>query len=1095
MKKKLFFKFFVFAVIGALVTMTSCKDYDDDISKLNTELSSLKSSVLGQADLTALKSQLESSISAVQNDLNTAKTRLQALEANGAPEVDTDAIKEEILKAAVKLETFTTFQEAVDGELATLKADLAKAATEEDVKALETLVNSEVAQLKLDLAASISNLDAIEEVVEGNSEAIADIYTKLEEQLEAIEANAGDIEALKEELEEMYEELSTEIESLKTNLATLTENLGILESKVDGIKAELDGKISALTGRVNSLEALMVDVFNKLDKRVTSLTFIPDYTSGDGTPQLPVHFLGEWYKPIPTVENWDPYLYGEDELLLTPYKGKTYAKFHVSPSNVTLNDFEVVGLLHKTSEILWRSADNEEPLLKAVVEEVTLKNGILTVPILVHADLYNRYDYRYGDNYGPGPVSLRATPDDDDELLFTPEWLWENNISIALEVKNTNGIDEDDTEERLVVSSEYINSHLSMLFARIELIDDEGRVGRWPNILPSHMADDIALDSYYKESASIELWNGYNRNTLQYDNGYGINLNDSLQAIARFNYAWRILEEHGYDNIEDHFVFELIDNPNEGVDQSNRYVELDGATGAIKVKPTSAGGANQSAVGRTPVVLAKVVLDDIVYAAGYLKIVITEEVNNDPVEFEFTLEDFVLNCEAEYELTDVDIDAIDFDQIFNHPRIMLGKDAFFNAYRANYDWQIRTEVISDPIAASGNEIDFSWNIIEPTQGGNLANYISATVTNTAPAGEYVIETTLRGRGNQPDVVITWTINVKLPEGITLTADPSFLSNGIFKVEPTVYRQTPTPKSSTPYEGLLHNAFMHNEQDFGFGILQDDQECDDFLTPYFVFTSVPEGFEIDGNYTVRRKSDNNIAAVIVERNGYWYIELNNQESGSTQVGNYQPLSPAAIALVKAGWVEVQPKAYINGQIANVIDLYDEFRVTFTYPLEFSFADNYEVWDQGTGDNNKVTLNISDGFPYQRDVLVKDFLGNNIVFGSTGINIDDRDLINHYEIANTQFVPHLLFDFDNITTSLPGGTLPSGVGAKVNEDDTNIADTIDGTDIYSTLVIEWSNETGGSVQEAFEMYIPVKLDHKWGTLESKVTITVNPGQGPN
>lgn len=45
MKKKLFFKFFVFAVIGALVTMTSCKDYDDDISNLESQISSLKTTV------------------------------------------------------------------------------------------------------------------------------------------------------------------------------------------------------------------------------------------------------------------------------------------------------------------------------------------------------------------------------------------------------------------------------------------------------------------------------------------------------------------------------------------------------------------------------------------------------------------------------------------------------------------------------------------------------------------------------------------------------------------------------------------------------------------------------------------------------------------------------------------------------------------------------------------------------------------------------------------------------------------------------------------------------------------------------------------
>src|SRR5690554_4186404 len=45
MKKKFLFKFMVFAVIGSLVTMTSCKDYDDDIDNLQGQITSLKTTV------------------------------------------------------------------------------------------------------------------------------------------------------------------------------------------------------------------------------------------------------------------------------------------------------------------------------------------------------------------------------------------------------------------------------------------------------------------------------------------------------------------------------------------------------------------------------------------------------------------------------------------------------------------------------------------------------------------------------------------------------------------------------------------------------------------------------------------------------------------------------------------------------------------------------------------------------------------------------------------------------------------------------------------------------------------------------------------
>src|SRR5690554_3555807 len=45
MKKSYFFKFFVFALVGALAILPSCKDYDDDISNLESQLSSLKGTV------------------------------------------------------------------------------------------------------------------------------------------------------------------------------------------------------------------------------------------------------------------------------------------------------------------------------------------------------------------------------------------------------------------------------------------------------------------------------------------------------------------------------------------------------------------------------------------------------------------------------------------------------------------------------------------------------------------------------------------------------------------------------------------------------------------------------------------------------------------------------------------------------------------------------------------------------------------------------------------------------------------------------------------------------------------------------------------
>ena len=142
MKKSYFFKFFVIAVIAAFVTITSCKDYDDDINKLNTALDALKTEAVAKSELTALQTQLQASISAVQTDLTAAKARLTTLETNGATKAQLDAAKAEILAATVKLDTYNAFKASVDADILKLKADVAKAATKEELTALQTLHNS-----------------------------------------------------------------------------------------------------------------------------------------------------------------------------------------------------------------------------------------------------------------------------------------------------------------------------------------------------------------------------------------------------------------------------------------------------------------------------------------------------------------------------------------------------------------------------------------------------------------------------------------------------------------------------------------------------------------------------------------------------------------------------------------------------------------------------------------------------------------------------------------------------------------------------------------------------------------------------------------
>lgn len=1044
------------------MTFTSCKDYDDDISRLDKDLADLKASAVAQSELTALQTQLTTAISAVQADLNTAKTTLATLQANAATKAELDAAKAEVLAQAVKLETFNTYKAWVDGEITTLKSDVAKAATKVELTALQTLLTDEITTVKNDLAAKIANLEAILKVADGKSQEIENIKTQLAEQLEAINENKADIEATKADLQAKYNELSAEITALKVRLTSVESGLATLDTKVNDIKTATDAAIDALEGKLDAHISLILNLFGHLDRSVRSLVFEPDYSSGDGTPQIVVRGINEWYN---SVSNGTTIKYAVKEDG-TIYKGVTNLKYKVNPSNATLNDFEVSQLLNKVTIV--RSTSDDYLVL---TDAATLQGGILTVPVLIGADVYNDY----GDNV--------QTPAHGESA---------HNHHVALEVKIL-----DDSNEDKFVASEYVKVNFDLLTGRIALNANSEKTDG--TLLPvTATGANIAAASYDED---VVLWNGKGTVTKPENKNFSIDLKDYVYGVFGGPATMKMLE-YGFNKHE--FTFELVELGTEGVDQSNTYVILNGST--LKVKPATGGGINQAAVGRTPIILVKALVNGKIHAVGFIKVLITDEYDNSPVEFEFTLDDYMIDCDNEHSLTNIDIDEIDFDQVFNHARIMLGKDAFFAAYRSN--GPIVTEVISDPVSATGNEISFEWNITQPTQGGNLANYIKGTIANTAPAGTYVVKTTLQGEGIQPDVEITWNFKVVLPTGISLTANTIYYKNGGIIVNPTIMEQGAL--TSTAYEALLNNTFMHESNSFVYTGLTE--ACQEYLTPYFVFTEVPNGFTISNDKKSVWKGSMK-AAEIVQNGTAFYLRLetigSNPPSGPW--GNHPPFSDAAKQLV-GKTVKVQPRAYINGQPLNVIDLFDPFTAHFTYPLTLQFPDDAEVFDQANdGVKNSYTLNLYD------PTVIKDWNGKLI----SVLTPEGRDLIAHYEIdferewipgnwwvpGTTVYDSPFVLGEPQINLN-PDGTIgdtyhpiPQGTGMKIEisqvEGETYTNPFFGLLNTPASITLTWDNSATGAIQNEFKVRIPVSVIHKWSPeaepLRNYLHITVKPGNG--
>jgi predicted nucleic acid-binding Zn-ribbon protein len=465
MKKSYFFKFFVFALVGALAILPSCKDYDDDISRLDTDLTALKNSAAGQSELTALQSQLTTSISSVQADLNTAITDLAALQAISGSKADIAEAKEEILALAVKLETFNTYKAWVDGEIATLKADLAKASTKEEVLALEALLNSELASTRVDLSLTIANLEALTEVVEGNSDAIADVKSELDEQLAEIKANAAEIAVIKTDLKEKIEALTVEIEGVKALIETMQGDLNTISVALEEAEARLDlidTEIETINTRIDELETAMgadlLSVNLKVNSMITEVSF--DFVYDD-------YERYRWLEYSTTTEVVDFVFASGIKNPITFVEGQRLASqaqkilVKVSPANADLSKMtDKISLIRGDNNTEINNylkavkAERANPLLTRATPTVT---GLwyVTFELSQTADLDDLRDLTYGEG-----VYL------DDGV----ETDYEGNYLFAMAIENTVDVAED-AEARFIISDFVIQIDTDEDFDRANVLD------------------------------------------------------------------------------------------------------------------------------------------------------------------------------------------------------------------------------------------------------------------------------------------------------------------------------------------------------------------------------------------------------------------------------------------------------------------------------------------------------------------------------------------------------------------------------------------------------------------------------------------------
>lgn len=352
-KKKIFgYLFMGLLAAGATGTVTSCKDYDDDINNNKSAIQAL------QSDLAKAKTDLESEISSLKTQLETANGTLTALSRK------VDANTADITKAKSDIAGLESRLATAESALTSINTTLALKA---DQKALEDSCASIYGKLE-------SVTDGLGRKLKSEKDDRVAADADLQQQIDALNKLIGNGSV--DDAKTVYEKLLADVQALQEKTQDL--DVEALTSQLQGLSNSID-KINA---NINVLNVL-------LEKSLRSLVFIPQsyYWGVEATKLLYLDF--KYVNDLAWISdmNWDKKEakgYDDNERYTTAEGTKVLtfaATYHMNPSSAKLDN--------KTTKVSVESGDLEYVNTRAAAAGISVKswaaeNGVLTVNLDVN---------------------------------------------------------------------------------------------------------------------------------------------------------------------------------------------------------------------------------------------------------------------------------------------------------------------------------------------------------------------------------------------------------------------------------------------------------------------------------------------------------------------------------------------------------------------------------------------------------------------------------------------------------------------------------------------------------------------------------------
>lgn len=387
--KKTFVKVSFLSMMLSLmpVAMTSCKDYDDDITEINGTTDQLSSQIA------AINSAIEANKAAAQAAQNAADASLKAAQAaqSTGDQAEADAQKAMAVAKAAEAAAAQAKADALD------QIKLEAEALSKQIAANSGAIGDNAQAIKENSEAISALLGRMNGVEKGLADLDIDgINAKIVELNTALEAVNTQLKALEgyetrlNQLESQYSGIATEVNEAKANIASVKADLAELQTKVNKIVADvaanaanITANASAITALRNDLAALSQEVSTKVQNgintiagvisaRLTSVTLMPDLYVG-GIPTI--EFESAQYNPL----KWENGKWVKNTAqTISVSNNETEVEYRMNPGTIQNSDINMNGLAFVSRIATTRAAEVDNDIINVVSGEIS-QNGVLKV--------------------------------------------------------------------------------------------------------------------------------------------------------------------------------------------------------------------------------------------------------------------------------------------------------------------------------------------------------------------------------------------------------------------------------------------------------------------------------------------------------------------------------------------------------------------------------------------------------------------------------------------------------------------------------------------------------------------------------------------